>query len=57
MKKLTLNDPEMQSTDLLAENIERMQAAAARQDPRAWEGWGRYKKTRDYQIRAQIWGA
>jgi hypothetical protein len=35
----------------------RWSADAARQDPRAWEGWSRYKKTRDYQIRAQIWGA
>jgi hypothetical protein len=28
-----------------------------KREPLAWEGWKRYKKTRQYQYLATIWGA
>lgn len=30
---------------------------AAKRDPTAWAKWKKYKKSRDYQIRATVWGA
>mmetsp|Transcript_7471 Transcript_7471/g.25479 ORF Transcript_7471/g.25479 Transcript_7471/m.25479 type:complete len:201 (+) Transcript_7471:525-1127(+) len=36
---------------------ERWDADCAQRDPTSWKKWKQYKKTRDYQIRAQIWGA